>query len=204
VIHATGSLAAACVLGVPPACGGVNLPDHRVLDALDLPGGGRQVLIESTTGEAGCPTCGVLSARVHQRTHQRLPDVPVAGPMEVVLVKRRFACTEAACPRRSFVEVSDQVPLRARLTTRPRAVVLEAVVTAGRVVAEVAAAHDLSWWTVQKVVNAAADVFTDPDDVPARRLGVDEHRYRSVRFFRDEHGAWRRYEPGAPPARGGG
>jgi transposase len=116
--------------------------------------------------------------------------------MEVVLVKRRFACTEAACPRRSFVEVSDQVPLRARLTTRPRAVVLEAVVTAGRVVAEVAAAHDLSWWTVQKVVNAAADVFTDPDDVPARRLGVDEHRYRSVRFFRDEHGAWRRYEPG--------
>ena len=28
-----------------------------------------------------------------------------------------------------------------------------------------------------------------------RRLGVDEHRYRSVRFFRDENGAWRRFEP---------
>jgi transposase len=31
--------------------------------------------------------------------------------------------------------------------------------------------------------------------VLVRRLGVDEHRYRSVRFFRDEHGGWARYEP---------
>ncbi len=27
------------------------------------------------------------------------------------------------------------------------------------------------------------------------RLGIDEHRYRSVRFFRDEGSAWRRYQP---------
>jgi transposase len=33
---------------------------------------------------------------------------------------------------------------------------------------------------------AAADLITDPDDVLVRRLGVDEHRYRSVRFFRDQ------------------
>jgi transposase len=63
------------------------------------------------------------------------------------------------------------------------------------VVAEVAGAHGLSWWTVQRTVNAAAEVLTDPDAVPVRRLGVDEHRYRSVRFFRDPKGGWRRYEP---------
>src|SRR3712207_7449218 len=30
---------------------------------------------------------------------------------------------------------------------------------------------------------------------PVQRLGVDEHRYRSVRYFRDPAGGWRRYEP---------
>jgi len=63
------------------------------------------------------------------------------------------------------------------------------------VVAEVAGTHGLSWWTVQKTVNAAADLLTDPDTGLVRRLGVDEHRYRRVRFFRDPEGAWRRFEP---------
>ncbi len=30
------------------------------------------------------------------------------------------------------------------------------------------------------MLTAAADLLTDPDDVLVRRLGVDEHRYRSV------------------------
>jgi transposase len=53
----------------------------------------------------------------------------------------------------------------------------------------------VSWWTVQKAVDIAADALTDPDTVAVRRLGVDEHRYRSVRFFREPAGGWRRYEP---------
>jgi len=28
-----------------------------------------------------------------------------------------------------------------------------------------------------------------------RHLGIDEHRFRSVRWFKDEAGAWRRIEP---------
>jgi transposase len=172
-----------------------DLPGYRVIDAVDRPGQLRQVTIASTAVEAACPSCGVLSIRVHQRVRQRLADVPMAGPVEVILVRRRFACRELLCARRTFVEVSEQVPLRARVSTRLRAVVLEAVVTAGRVVAEVAGAHGLSWWTVQRTVNAAAERLTDPDGVLIRRLGIDEHRYRSVRFFRDDNGGWRRYEP---------
>lgn len=83
-----------------------NLPGHRVLEAVDA-------------GD-GCPDCGGLSDRVHQRTWPRLRDVAVGGrpgELEVVLVKRRFACVESACPRRPFVQVSVQVPLRARVTT---------------------------------------------------------------------------------------
>ncbi|MFN8077707.1 MAG: hypothetical protein U0Q15_20120 [Kineosporiaceae bacterium] len=56
-----------------------DLPGYRVVSAVDLPGGGREVVIASVEGEAGCPTCGVLSGRVHQRTRQRLRDVPVAA-----------------------------------------------------------------------------------------------------------------------------
>jgi transposase len=169
-----------------------NLPGYGVIDAVDRPGQLRQVTIASTATEAACPSCGVLSSRVHQRVRQRLVDLPVAGRVEVVLIKRRFACAEQLCARRTFAEVTDEVPLRARVTTRLRQAVLEAVVSAGRVVAEVAGAHGLSWWTVQRTVNAAANRLTDPDTVLVRRLGIDEHRYRQVRFFRDPDGGWRR------------
>lgn len=51
---------------------------------------------------------------------------------------------------------------------------------------------------MQRPVLSAADLLTDPDTVLVRRLGIDEHRYRSVRFYRDANdpaGQWRRYEP---------
>lgn len=186
--HATGSPRdAASVL--------FDLPGYRVIDAVDCPGGLRRVTATALADEGGCPSCGVLSGRVHQRTRHRLRDVPVAGPVEVVVVKRRFVCEEVACSRRTFVEVSEQVPARARVSTRLRALVLDAVVGAGRVVAEVAGGHGLAWWTVQRCVNTAADVLADPDTVAVTRLGIDEHRYRSVRFYREPTGAWRRYEP---------
>ncbi|MGN6522418.1 MAG: transposase family protein, partial [Actinomycetes bacterium] len=93
-----------------------DLPGYRVLDAVDTDDGRRQVKIASTTLEAGCPSCGVLSARVNQRVEQRLTDASIAGRVEVVLVRPRFACTEPLCAKRTFVEVSEQVPSRARVT----------------------------------------------------------------------------------------
>jgi transposase len=165
-----------------------DLPGYTVIEALDRPGCLRLVTIAATGAGAARPSCGVLSARVHQRVRQRLIHVPVAGRIEVVLIKQRFACAEALCARRTFVEVSDQVPARARVTTRLRRLLVETVTSPGRVVAEVAGAHGVSWWTVQKIVNAAVDVLADPDLVLVRRLGVDEHRYRSARYYRDEAG----------------
>jgi transposase len=78
----------------------LDLPGYRVFDAIDLLGGRREVRIEAVHVEDGCPDCVVLSSRVHQRTRQLLRDVPVAGRVEVVLVKRRFdPCrpTRGAC-----------------------------------------------------------------------------------------------------------
>ena len=72
---------------------------------------------------------------------------------------------------------------------------LAAVIDSGRAVAEVAAAFGVAWWTVQATVNAAAVLLPDVDELHVRRLGIDEHRYRRVRWFRDESGGWRRVEP---------
>lgn len=171
-----------------------NLPDFRVIDAADDDTGGRRVLMESIA-PPGCPSCGVVATRVHGRREQVVRDVPVAGPVRVVWVKRRWVCGEALCARRTFWERSVQVPSRARSTVRLKDTLVAAVIGSGRSARETAGAHGVSWWLVQAAINSVAVLLASVDEVAVRRLGIDEHRYRSVRWFRDEHGGWRRFEP---------
>jgi transposase len=171
-----------------------NLPGYRVINAVDLPSGGRRVKLEPADPESGCPGCGVVSSRVHAWAEQRVRDVPYAGRLEVVIRKPRLLCPETACRRRTFTHSSGELPLRARCTTRLRTAALAAVIDSGRAVAEVAGDLGVAWWTVQATVNAAAVSLPDVDQQWVRRLGIDEHRYRRVRWFRDE-GGWRRVEP---------
>src|SRR5665647_3378716 len=56
-------------------------------------------------------------------------------------------------------------------------------------------AHQVSWWAVQSALSAALLVLADVDQLRVTRLGIDEHRYRSVRYWRDEGGTWHRFEP---------
>ncbi|QBF45103.1 ISL3 family transposase [Janibacter limosus] len=171
-----------------------NLPGYRVIDAVDLPDVGRRVTVASTD-PPGCPGCGVIATKVHSRRLQRVRDVPVAGAVEVVWAKRRWFCSEPRCGRGTFAEATRQVPRFARSTRRLKDQVVAAVIVSGRAAAEVARAHQISWWLVQSALTSAAVMLPDVDDVVVTRLGIDEHRYRSVRFFRDQSGAWRRYEP---------
>jgi len=172
-----------------------NLPGYRVIDAIDTASGGRRVLIVSTE-PPGCPACGVISTRVHQRTRQRVRDVPVAGAVEVVWCKRRWICAEDLCTKATFAEATMQVPARARSTSRLRHALVVAVVTSGRAVSETARAHGVSWWAVQSALTAALLVLPEVCDTVGTRLGIDEHRYRSVRYFRTPSGGWWRFEPG--------
>jgi transposase len=48
---------------------------------------------------------------------------------------------------------------------------------------------------VQGTINAVSVMLPDLDNLQVRRLGIDEHRYRAVRWFRDEAGGWQRVEP---------
>jgi transposase len=173
-----------------------NLPGYHVIDAIDLPLGGRRVIVRADTIEAGCPECGVVSARVHGWCRQRVKDVPHAGPAEVVVVKPRLVCAERACSRRTFTDSTAELPLRARCTSRLRQALLTAVVDQGQPVDQVARNHGVAWWTVQNTVNTAVDMLDDMDALRVKHLGIDEHRYRRVRWFRDaDTNAWRRVEP---------
>ena len=173
-----------------------NLPGYAVVDAVDLPLGGRRVVVRAEAQDEGCPGCGVISRRVHAWTSQRVKDIPAGGELlEVVVRKPRWVCAEAACGRRTFVQVTDQLPFRSRCLTRLKAAVLDAVIASGRAVEEVASAFAVAWWTVQAVINTAVMTLPDVDQLCVRLLGIDEHRFRTVRFFRDEVGAWKRVEP---------
>ena len=172
-----------------------NLPGYRVIDAVDLPLGGRRAKVQPVDLADGCPECGVVSGRVHAWVVQRVHDVPYAGRVEVLVCKPRLVCAEPACPRRTFTPASGQLPARARCTTRLKTALLAAVIDSGRAVSEVAADHGVAWWTVQATVNAAAVLLPEVDELQVSRVGIDEHRYRRVRWFREECGGWRRVEP---------
>ena len=61
-----------------------NLPGYRVLAVVRDQGGGRTVTVETVSREAACPSCGVFTSSVHQRTLQRVRDVAFDGPVTVV------------------------------------------------------------------------------------------------------------------------
>ena len=155
-----------------------NLPDYQVLDAIDLPSGGRRVIVRVDAIAGGCPGCRVVSARVHAWRRQRVKDLPHAGDVELVVVKLRLVCVEHACTRRMFTPSTPELLFRARCTSRLRQAMLKAVIGHGRPVARVAASFNVAWWTAQKTVNSAIDTLH------IIQRGIDEHRYRKVRWFR--------------------
>ena len=173
-----------------------NLPDYRVISATVLDDGRRRVIVE-TDQPPGCPSCGVVATRRKERRFQRIRDIPVGGAVEVLWSKYRWHCEERACPRLSFYESTAQVPRRARSTARLRDQVVDAVISSGRAVSETAAAFAVSWWMVRAALTEASFLtLPEVDELSPRMLGIDEHRFRSVRFFRDpESSSWIRHEP---------
>ncbi|MEC5192566.1 MULTISPECIES: ISL3 family transposase [unclassified Arthrobacter] len=172
-----------------------NLPDYRVISTT-MAAGRRQVVVE-TDELPGCPSCGVIALRRKERRYQRLRDIPVAGPVDVLWSKYRWYCDEPACERLSFFESTAQVPRRARSTSRLRDQLVDAVIRSGRAVSETAAGFAVSWWMVRASVTEACLLrLPDVDELRPRMLGIDEHRFRSVRYFQDPSTkSWTRFEP---------
>ena len=115
-----------------------------------------KIVVELRAVEAACPTCGVVTARVKDRPVRRIKDLPASGQQtQLWWRKRRLACVEMLCPRRSSTQSSAAVQPRARVTERLRARVAEAIAAANRAVSEVAAEYGVSWPTAHQALVAA-------------------------------------------------
>ena len=80
--------------------------------------GARRVLVESLADQGGCPACGRAVRADPDRPTRRIKDLPHGQvPLQLWVRKRRFACAETLCSRRSLTKTSAQLPARARLTT---------------------------------------------------------------------------------------
>ena len=80
-----------------------------------------------------CPTCGVTSARMHDRYQRHPIDLPWrACCVQVALAIRRFCCDNRNCQRRTFAENFGPPLLpRARRTTNAGTLLLNLAETAG-------------------------------------------------------------------------
>ena len=169
---------ASCLLGL------AGLAVERVVLA---PAGVRMVqLVTDDPDAARCPACRVVSTSGKDWVLTRPHDLPCGGgQVAVQWRKRRWRCRTQACERATFTEQVAQVPAGMRTTTRLRSA-LAVAVEDGRDQSEVAAAHGVSWPTVQRaVVTRGAVELVEPE--PVRVLGMDETRFGRPRWLPDGH-----------------
>jgi transposase len=143
-------------------------------------------LVTDDPDAARCPACRVVSTSGKDWVLTRPHDLPCGGgQVAVQWRKRRWRCRTQACKRQSFTEQVAQVPAGMRTTTRLRTA-LAVAVEDGRDQSEVAAAHEVSWPTVQRavVVHGAVEL-AEPE--PVRVLGMDETRFGRPRWLPDGH-----------------
>jgi transposase len=144
-----------------------------------------RVAARTTAASAGCPDCGTVSRRVHERYERRLLDT-AAGGCEVVicLVVRRFRCLSAECGKSTFAEQMDGLTGRHSRRTPAATAVLQAVALAlgGRAGASLSGrlAAAVSRMTMIRLVRAmpVPAVSSSP-----RVLGVDEFARRKGRRY---------------------
>jgi transposase len=174
-----------------------GLPGVRV-ERVERSADGTRVVHVATAEEtaAACPTCGVVSTSVKERVSTSPRDIPYGEDRIMVRWnKTRWRCLEDYCGRSSFTEAIAQVPARARTTRRLRTQIGAAIGDAARSVAEVAAAHGVSWPTAHRAfVTHAEAVLDEPQPTPV--LGIDETRRGKPRWERcAETQRWVRVDP---------
>ena len=132
-----------------------------VVDSVELDASGRRVVHCSTDPElAGwCPDCRQQSSSPKQRVTTRPRDVRI-GPdrPELLWHKRKWHCRVAECERKVFTEaLPEDIPARARITTRARRAAAQSIGDHLRPVAGVAAEFGMDWRIAHDAFVAYAD-----------------------------------------------
>lgn len=111
------------------------LPDLAGLELTTIAVDEQMIVLELrlVTSQAACPTCGVLSDRVHSRYTRHPQDLAWAAlSVRWHLQVRRFRCRNPVCPRQLFTErLPEVVPPSARRTVRLTEALRDLAFTAG-------------------------------------------------------------------------
>ncbi|WP_406739580.1 ISL3 family transposase (plasmid) [Streptomyces sp. NBC_00853] len=174
VLHAPSAGSDVC-------CARVFLPDLKdvLIQGVDDLADAVVVTVRTVGKEAGCPSCGALSARVHSRYRRVLDGLAAGGrPVSISLVVRRFFCRETACSQRIFAEQVGGLTTRyARRTTALREFLTGvAIALAGRAGARLAAAAGVA--TGRSSLLRILRSLPDPEVGKIRLLGVDDFAKR--------------------------
>ena len=154
--------------------------DGLVVDSVLLDASGRRVVHCSTDPElAGwCPDCRQQSSSPKERVTTRPRDVRM-GPdrPELLWHKRKWHCRVAECERRVFTEsLPEDIPARARITTRARRAAAQSIGDHLRPVSGVAREMGVDWRIAHDAFVAYADEVLPAVPPPVRVLGIDETR----------------------------
>jgi transposase len=126
-----------------------------------------------------CPDCGVRAAV--KETVTTTPRDVYLGDRQILLRwrKRRWECQNQDCERKTFTESLPAVPPRARLTSRPRTRLAEAVGDDLMPAAGAARRYGVSDRTAARAFTAYANAQLaglDEKQEPAQAAGIDEFR----------------------------
>jgi transposase len=138
------------------------------------------VTIHARNAISACPSCGVISDRIHSRYHRRLADLPTAGRRLVLVLKaRRFHCDAVDCARRIFTErFADNIlkPWARRTARLDEIVHCLALALGGRPAASFARrlSMPISNDTLLRVVRRRGS----PSFAPPSSIGIDDWAWR--------------------------
>ena len=113
------------------------------------------------------------------------PTTGLIGSDRPVLLwhKQKWHCRVAECDRKVFTEaLPEQIPARARITTRARRAAAESIGDHLRPVSGVAAEMGTDWRIAHNAFVASADEVLPDGPPPVRVLGIDETRRGKGRY----------------------
>lgn len=95
------------------------------------------------------------------------------------------------------MQCTDQLPWRARLTTRLVGSIVDVASTEVRALTGITEAHGVTWPTVMQRHDDIGEMVGNLDFESVRCKGIDEHRFRRVRYVHKSSGQMVRIEPGS-------
>ena len=163
--------------------------DGLVVDQVVRNDAGRRVVHCSTDPQlAGwCPECGEQSRSPKAWVTTRPRDVRLGEDKPILLWrKRKWRCQVDGCERKVFTEcLPEQIPARARITTRARRLAAEAIGDHTRPVSGVAAEFGMDWRVAHDAFVAHAAQVLPEQPPPVTVLGVDETRRGKAHYETD-------------------